>query len=262
MLAIDIHDLCFAYENREVLHNINLEIEEGDFAIVVGPNGGGKTTLLKLMLGLLQPKYGRITVFGVPPAQARRQIGYVPQSLAYDPKVPISVLDLALMGRVDRHRFGAFDRSDRQAALQALHEVGLDDCAERPFADLSGGQRQRALIAQAVAAAPRLLLLDEPCANIDADGSQTIHRLLKRLNERLTIVMVSHNLGLVEVSARHVICVNHTADMHRLAEVSAADQQKGDWVHLSHKDCPVTHGADENLCDTPHRGAPAQSQTT
>jgi zinc transport system ATP-binding protein len=255
MPAIDIHNLCFGYENREVLHNINLAIGEGDFAIVVGPNGGGKTTLLKLMLGLLMPNYGKVTVFGTPPAQARRQIGYVPQSLAYDPRFPISVLELALLGRVDRHRFGGFDRLDREAALEALREVGLADCADRPFAALSGGQRQRALIAQALATAPRLLLLDEPCANLDADGSDTIHNLLKALNRRLTIVMVSHNLGLVEASASHVICVNHTADIHPVAEVAKAPQKTGYWLHLLHDSCPVAHGSDEDLCDTPHLGA-------
>ncbi len=255
MNAIDISNLCFGYEEHEVLHNINLAIPERDFSIIVGPNGGGKTTLLRLILGLLTPRYGTIRLFGQTPAAMRPAIGYVPQSLAYDARFPVSVLEVALMGRVERHLIGGYRKEDRAAAREALAQVGLADEAARPYADLSGGQRQRVLIAQALASKPRLLLLDEPGANLDTPGVHTIYELLKRLNSELTIVMVSHNLSMVEAFARHVVCVNHTADMHSIDEVSTAGLRSGDWVHIFHQDCPVSHGEDDDLCQTPHLGA-------
>ena len=255
MNAIEVSNLCFGYEEREVLHNIDLRIPERDFAIVVGPNGGGKTTLLKLLLGLLRPRYGTVRIFGEEPAALRRSIGYVPQSLSFDRRFPVSVMDIVLMGRIERHFWGGYSRQDRLVAMEALEEVGLADTAGRHFAALSGGQRQRVLIAQALASQPKLLLLDEPGANLDTPGVHTIYQLLKRLNERLTVVMVSHNLSLVESFAQHVICVNHTADMHSIDEVSAAGLHSGDWIHIFHDACPVSHGDDDALCETPHLGA-------
>lgn len=256
MDAISITNLCFGYEEHEVLHNINLSIPERDFAIIVGPNGGGKTTLLKLMLGLLAPRYGEVAIFGKSATAARPQIGYVPQSFAFDRNFPISVLELVLLGRLERHACGGFNRKDREIAREMLAEVGLADAAEKPYSALSGGQRQRVLIAQALASEPQILLLDEPGANLDTPGVQTIYSLLRELNRDLTVVMVSHNLSLVEAYAKHVICINHTADMHAISEVSCPDLHTGNWVHIFHRDdCPVAHFEDEDLCRTPHLGA-------
>ena len=122
--AIQITNLCFGYEQHEVLHNINLEVGQRDFAIVVGPNGGGKTTLLRLMLGLLAPRFGSIRIFGEEPCRARRRMGYVPQSLEFDHNFPISVLETVLLGRMERHLFGGPRREDRAVAMDALAEVG------------------------------------------------------------------------------------------------------------------------------------------
>ena len=251
MNAITIENLCFGYEEREVLHNVSLAIPERDFAIIVGPNGGGKTTLLKLMLGLLTPRYGCVRIFGQPPQRQRRKLGYVPQSLQFDPNFPIDVLETVLLGRIERHWCGGFDDSDRQAALTALAEVGLAGREHDPYAALSGGQRQRVLIAQALASEPQLLLLDEPGANLDTPGVHTIYALLKELSQRLTIVMVSHNLSMVESFARHVICVNHTVDMHDIADVSACDLHHGDWVHIFHEQCPICDN-DRHEQESPH----------
>lgn len=250
--VIDIRDVCFAYDSEEVLHNVNLQVRAGVFAVVVGPNGGGKTTLLRLILGLLTPRYGRIAVFGQSPAQARRLLGYVPQALNYDAQFPATVMDVVLMGRVDRHRFGPYRRADRLAAAQALAHVGLHEFGRRPFAALSGGERQRVLIAQALASEPRLLLLDEPGANLDPDSRHRIYGLLRELNHRLTIVLVSHNLKIVEAYASHVICVNRTAAMHRMDEVQTSALADGAWLRLEHESCPIDSAGD--ACLTPHLG--------
>ncbi|MCQ2396300.1 MAG: ABC transporter ATP-binding protein [Lentisphaeria bacterium] len=255
--AVEIKNLCFGYEEHEVLHNINLEISQRDFAIIVGPNGGGKTTLLRLMLGLLEPRYGSVKIFGKAPSDWRRKMAYVPQSLSFDPRFPISVMETVLLGRIERHLFGGARAEDRRIAEEALQEVGLADTAKKPFAALSGGQRQRVLIAQALASQPELLLLDEPGANLDTPGVTAIYGLLKELSHRLTIVMVSHNLTMVEPFATHVICVNHTADMHKIQEVSREDLHAGNWIHIFHHECPVAHETDDDPCCGPHLGQEA-----
>lgn len=253
--AISIRDLCFGYEEREALHNVSLEIPELDFAVAVGPNGGGKTTLLKLMLGLLTPKYGEIKIFGESPEKMYGSIGYVPQSISFDPAFPLSVNEVLLLGRLHKSSLGFFSRRDRQCAEEALEEVGLAGYGTRPFAALSGGERQRVLIAQALTMRPRLMLMDEPCANLDAGSADAVYELLKELNHRMTVVMVSHNLGLVESFAKHIICVNRTADIHHISQVSVPDLAAGNWVRIAHSACPVSHGSTPEAEHTPHRGA-------
>ncbi|MGI5923900.1 MAG: metal ABC transporter ATP-binding protein [Lentisphaeria bacterium] len=250
--VIDIRDVCFAYDDEEVLHNINLQVQAGVFAVVVGPNGGGKTTLLRLILGLLTPRFGDIVVFGRSPAAARRLVGYVPQALHVDAQFPATVLDVVLMGRVDRHRFGPYRRADREAAQDALQRVGLGGHRGRSFSALSGGERQRVLIAQALASEPELLLLDEPGANLDPESRHQLYSLLRELNRRLTIILVSHNLKIVESYASHVICVNRTAAMHRIEELQTSALADGEWLRVEHKSCPVDSAG--VACLTPHLG--------
>ncbi len=253
--AVSIENLCFGYEEREVLHNINLKIEEKDFAIIVGPNGGGKSTLLRLMLGLLIPRYGEVKIFGQTPEESRKRIAYVPQSWEFDHNFPISVLETVLLGRVERHLFGGARAKDKQVAMSALQEVGLADRAHTPFADLSGGQRQRVIIAQALASEPELLLLDEPGANLDTVSVATVYELLKELSKRLTVVMVSHNLMMIEPFANKVICVNHTADIHRIEEITQKVCNGGDLVQILHQACPIAHDHNnDDLCAGPHLG--------
>ncbi len=250
--AISIQNLCFGYDTREILHNIALEIEEGSFCVMVGPNGGGKSTLLKLVLGLLEPIYGEVRVFGKTPVEARREVGYVPQSMQVDAQFPVTVEDVVLMGRVERHLFGRYNRRDREVAEQALTEVNLAGFGKRPFCALSGGERQRVIVAQALASEPRMLLLDEPGANLDPENRQMLYELLGRLNKRLTIVLVSHNLNVVASVATDVICVNRTADMHPMEEVIAQGETHGIWAHLHHTGCPISDPEMENE-HTPHR---------
>jgi zinc transport system ATP-binding protein len=219
--VINIEDLTFSYDGTAVLENVKLQIEPRDFACLVGPNGGGKTTLLKLILGLLAPTRGQVTVFGGRPELARHRIGYMPQHVQVDPRFPVTVSDVVLMGRLGAaETFGPYRRAQRQAAGRAIDEVGLTDLRHRPFGALSGGQRQRALIARALATQPDLLLLDEPTANLDVAAEHGLYELLSRLNQRLTIVMVSHDLGFVSEFVKNVVCVKRRVVVHPTSKVT------------------------------------------
>ncbi|MBM4131330.1 ABC transporter ATP-binding protein [bacterium] len=213
--------LDFGYEGQPVLRGVTLSIPPGDFVSVVGPNGSGKTTLLKLALGLLRPTAGEVTVFGQRPERARHRIGYVPQHAHLDPLFPVSALDVVLMGRLGlAPRLGPWRPRDREAARAALAEVGLADHANRHFAALSGGQKQRALIARSLAGEPELLLLDEPTAGLDAHVEEGFYRLLEALNRRLTIIMVSHDLGFVASFVKSVICVGQKVVVHPTSAIN------------------------------------------
>jgi len=220
--VIEVDNVCFAYNSQEVLHNVSFAIGRRALVAVVGPNGGGKTTLLKLLLGELTPRYGTVRVLGGTPEAARSRIGYVPQSVPFDPRFPVSVRETVLMGRVGRSRFGMYARADRAAADQALERVGLAGFRQRPFAELSGGERQRVLIAQALAGGSELLLLDEPVANVDHEHTGQMYGLFQELTSEVTVMMVSHNLGVVTGHATHVLCVNRTAGLHAIGEVASS----------------------------------------
>jgi zinc transport system ATP-binding protein len=211
--------VCFAYGTSEALHNVTFDVPERSLVAVVGPNGGGKTTLLRLILGLERPLYGSIRVLDATPEAARRRVGYVPQVLAYDTHFPVNVNDVVLMGTLEGGLAGGYGRRERQAAAAALERVGLAGLGRRPFAELSGGERQRTLIAQALAGEPQLLLLDEPTASVDPPTADRLHELFGQLAETLTLLFVSHNLSVVTAHATHVLCVNRTADLHPASDV-------------------------------------------
>ena len=213
--AIDIAGLSFSYNGRPVLRDVDLTIASGDLVCMVGPNGGGKTTLLKLMLGLLRPDVGRIRVFGRSPHEARPLVGYVPQHMTFDAHFPVNVTDVVLMGRLGRAGGG-----DSDAVAEALREVGIHDLRKRPFSELSGGQRQRVMIARALASEPEMLLLDEPTASLDVGVEREFHALLGALNERMTIVLVSHDVGFVTGHVGKVVCVQGAVAVHPTAELT------------------------------------------
>ena len=221
ILAVDIRDLWFSYDSLPVLQDVNLSISAGQKVCMVGPNGGGKTTLMKLILGLLRPTRGQVRVLGGQPSAQRKRIGYAPQHAAFDPKFPVSVTDVVLMGRIGQTGvLGPYRRSDRLASAEALEAVGLGDLARRAFSDLSGGQRQRVLIARAIASSPELLLLDEPTANLDIGVEAEFHQLLEQLSEKLTLVMVSHDVGFVSQLVDKVVCVHGSVAVHPTAELT------------------------------------------
>lgn len=222
---IDVQGVCFAYDGHPALHDASFRITGKPFLSIIGPNGGGKSTLVKLLAGLLRPDSGRIAVLGQPPAVARRRIGYMPQHVQIDPRFPVTVLDVVLMGRADRHWYGWYRRDDRDAAYRALDEVGLAALARRPFRALSGGERQRVLIARALSCEPDLLLLDEPTANVDVASENRFIEVLQRLNERMPVAVVSHDLGFVAEAVELVICVNRDVHVHKTSDIS------GELIH-------------------------------
>jgi len=213
--------VSFSYNGEPVLQDITFAIEPLDYVSVVGPNGGGKTTLLRLILGLLKPSHGTIRVFGRPPDQVRPMLGYVPQHFLFDPKFPVRVIDVVLMGRLSGlSRLGRYRRSDRDGALNALREVEMDGFHQRHISELSGGQRQRVLIARALACEPRLLLLDEPTAHVDTAAQKEVMRILQQLNNRMTVIMSTHDVAYVSSFVKSVLCVNRTAAMHPMEKLT------------------------------------------
>lgn len=219
--AIEIRGLSFSYDGERVISDADLTVTAGEFVTVVGPNGGGKTTLLKLVLGLLQPDRGTVSVFGGRPVESRPRMGYVPQYSRTDPKFPASVLDVVLMGRLGKGRpFGGYTREDVAVAKAAIADVELAVETRRPFSSLSGGQRQRTLIARALAVGPDLLLLDEPTASLDVAMENELYEILRRLKERMTVLLVSHDLAFVSGFTDTVACVNRTIAVHTTSEVT------------------------------------------
>jgi len=176
--AIVLDNGSFSYTRHPVLDGVTLTVPKGDFAMVVGPNGGGKTTLIKLILGLLVPTSGRVSLFGKSPEAAWNQVGYMPQYTHVDMAFPVSVMDVVLMGRLTQSKRWRYSKNDREAARHALNEVGLLEKQKKPFSSLSGGQRQRVLIARALCSNPSLLLMDEPTANVDPAAEATLFELL------------------------------------------------------------------------------------
>ena len=218
--VVDIQDVTFAYAKEPVLENVNLTVEPHDFASIVGPNGSGKTTLLKLLLGLIKPDSGEIKVFNHTPKKSRFRMGYIPQYIDLDLHFPVTVMDVVLMGRLGHSLGGRFSKKDKKAAQASLEEVDLKGLADQQFSELSGGQRQRVLIARALTGNPDLLLLDEPTSNIDLRVEKVMFETLQELNSRMTIMIVSHDMGFVSQVVKSVICVNRKVVVHPTSEIN------------------------------------------
>ncbi len=218
---IEINNVTFSYDKEKVLDNVSLDVHDKDFLGLVGPNGGGKTTLLKLVLGLLQPQSGTIRVLGQAPQNASSQIGYVAQLKDLEKSFPISVLEVVLLGLLNKSSFFMrYSSEDKQKALEALQKTDLHDLRDRPFGTLSGGQRQRALIARALVGNPQLLIMDEPTSNVDSWSQHQIYELLNQLNRQCTIILVSHDLGVVSRYVKRVACLNRKIVLHPTKEIT------------------------------------------
>ena len=213
-IAINIKNVSLSVKNKEILKNINISLEEGHFLGIVGPNGGGKTTLVKIILGLISPTSGSVSVLGALPEALRAGngfFGYLPQHLNIDPNFPATALDIVLMGRYNKTGFLRWPGGkDRDKAMQCMSLLGVENIRDMQFSQLSGGQQQRVSIARALAGDPKILVLDEPSTGIDVVGQEDFYHLLKGLQKKmnLTILMVSHDIGTVTTYVDEISCLN------------------------------------------------------
>ena len=233
--VITLENVSFAYEKVSVLDNVSLNVQRGEFMGVVGPNGGGKSTLLKIILGLIKPRKGRVTVLGKSPEKGRKSIGYVAQYASFRREFPITVEETVLLGLLGKTRpwFG-YTAGERALAQQAMIEAQILDLQARQLGTLSGGQFQRVLIARSLIANPDIIILDEPTANVDVRMEENIFDLLKRLNERATIIVVSHDVGFISEYVNRVACLNKTLVCHETSAISGdmIEQIYGEPVHM------------------------------
>ncbi len=214
-IAISIQHLWAGYENENILEDITLTVYERDFIGLIGPNGGGKTTLLKVLLGLLPITKGTVRIFGHPVKEGRKYIGYVPQAVNFDREFPINVWEVARMGRLgQRGLFHRYTAEDNEIVADALRKVHLWELRDAPIAELSGGQRQRVYIARALATRPKILLLDEPTASVDPQTRTTIYELLRELNREITILLITHDVSVVSSYVKTVGCLNRRLFYH------------------------------------------------
>lgn len=237
MNLVTLHDVGVSYDGYEALQHVDLEIADDDFLGVIGPNGGGKTTLVKAILGTI-PYTGRISFAPELYRSGERLIGYMPQLSGFDRAFPISVLETVLSGLQGSRGFRTrYTRRDRQKAMQLLQESGIADTARQPIGEISGGQMQRTLLCRAVISEPRLLILDEPANFVDNRFEKELYRMLRTLNERMAVLMVSHDVGTITSIVKEIVCVNRT--VHRHHSNTLTEEQ------LRNYDCPiqvVSHG--------------------
>jgi zinc transport system ATP-binding protein len=247
--VLSVRNVTFGYGREVVLDAVDLDVQPRDFLAIIGPNGGGKTTLLKVMLGLLRPWSGEV-IYRLPSGHPPRgRLGYVPQFSTFDRDFPLRVADMVLMGRLGMDGLGRllrpWSRQDRAAAERAIDRLGLAAVARAHVAEISGGQLQRVLIARALVAEPEILFLDEPTASIDAESRATLSELLEGLNRSIPVVVVTHDVTSIAAMVRRIACINRRLFYHGDPELS---QEVLEEVY----GCPVelvTHGV-------PHRVLP------
>lgn len=216
---LEINNLSFSYGTHPVLKNIDLALKDREFLALIGPNGGGKTTLVRLLVGLLSPSSGSIRIFDMPPETGKLRIGYVPQTTEHNRDFPVTVLDVVLMGTLRRGLFPS--REERNRAWAAMERMGVLDLANHRIGSLSVGQRKRVLIARALAHPFDLLILDEPAASMDAEGQTRLYRELQEINKQATIILVTHDIGFISQYITSVACVNRTLCYHPRPEITA-----------------------------------------
>lgn len=238
-MMIKLENIWAGYDQNLILQDVNLTVNELDFLGIIGPNGGGKTTLLKVLLGLIKPVQGNINIMGYSPEKGRKYIGYVPQIFEFDRNFPLKVEDVVKMGCLSRKRlFQRYNQKDQEKVIKSLEQVGLFKLRQTSISELSGGQRQRVYIARALACEPQILLLDEPTASVDTQSQKEIYELLKTLNQSITIIMISHDMGAVSTYVKTVACLNRRLYYHQDKLITSEMLEKT-------YQCPidlVTHG--------------------
>lgn len=246
---VTLRDVTVRYDNFTALEDVTLDIFEDDFLGIIGPNGGGKTTLVKAIVGAL-PHSGTIDFAPELFSGTTRLIGYMPQQTVFDKSFPISVLELVLSGLQSERGFHSrYNADDRHRALDLLAMAGIDELAERPIGEISGGQLQRALLCRAIIIEPKLLILDEPANFVDNRFENELYTLLRKLNERMAIVMVSHDIGTITSVVQSIVCVNHSVHRHN-SNIITEEQ-------LENYNCPIqiiSHGKVPHtvLCEHHH----------
>lgn len=230
--AVSLENVFFSYNGRPVLHDVTMAVNKGEFLAIIGPNGGGKSTLLKLMLGLLKPDRGRISILGLAPEKAAHYIGYLPQDVSINRSFPISVMDVILMGRLRHKGRSRISTRDRKAAVDTLDRLNIGNLADRRVSDISGGQREKVFLARALITDPEILMLDEPSTNLDTDAQTELYKLLKQINAEKTIILVSHDLMVLSTHVKSVACVNRDVHFHAGSEITS------EMFHMAYP-CPV-----------------------
>lgn len=241
---IEIKNVSAAYGNKTVLRNVSVDIFKGDFLGIIGPNGGGKTTLLKVILGLLPAACGSVTFYKEGQATPSLKIGYLPQINNIDKKFPISVWEVIASGLAEQKPlFRPYTKAQEDRIARVMEQMGVNDFPDRPIGELSGGQLQRVLLGRAIVSRPQVLILDEPNSYVDKRFESHFYELLEQINKESAIVLVSHDIGTVVSMVRNIACVNETLHYHAGSDVSE------DWLTHAYQ-CPIDiigHG------DLPHR---------
>lgn len=243
---LKIRDLSVGYDdNPNVLNNVNLDIYQNDFLGIIGPNGGGKTTLLKTILGLVKPTNGEISFLKNNQKAEKINIGYLPQINQIDKRFPISVYDVILSGQTTKRKlFATYSKQQKERVGEVANQMGLEKLIHRPIGALSGGQLQRALLGRAIIDNPDLLVLDEPNSYVDKRFETDFYKILEDINKRTAIILVSHDVGTVVSLVKNIACVNEGLHYHSGSNVTS------EWLQESYSSCPIEivgHG------DFPHR---------
>ena len=211
MNAVEVKHLYFKYENEWVLEDINFTLKDKEFMAIIGPNGGGKSTLLKILLGFLKPTKGEVRIYGKPPKENRTLIGYVPQHTNFSLDIPITVFDIVLQGRLKRGKF-FYSKEDKEKAKEILNELKIYQFKDRKIKDLSGGQRQKVLIARALVSEPKIIMMDEPTSAIDPKGQKEILDLIESLE--MTRLVVSHDIKILLRNVDKIAYIHKKAIIH------------------------------------------------
>lgn len=241
---IELKDITVGYDNNPpILKNVNLSVFEKDFLGIIGPNGGGKTTLLKTILGLKKPTEGSIIFFNDGKKVDQLKIGYLPQVNQIDKRFPISIFEVILSGISISGYFSSYSKEQKERAKKVAIQMGLEDKMKCPIGELSGGQLQRTLLGRAIVDNPELLILDEPNSYVDKKFESSFYKILEELNKTTAIIMVSHDVGTVLSIVKNIACVNGGLHYHTGSNVSQ------EWINQTYN-CPIDivgHG------DFPHR---------
>ncbi len=239
--VLDINNVTTGYENKVILENVNLTVSDNDYIGIIGPNGGGKTTLLKLILGIIKPFSGSVNLFNNGDHK-RSLVGYLPQENKFDKQFPISVRDVVLSGLMsDIGIFSRYKKTDKNKADALLQRVGMEGFAKSSIGELSGGQQQKVFLCRAIISQPHLLILDEPNTYVDNKFEGELYDIIKELNKEMAILLVSHDVGTISKHVKSIACVNRKLHYHPSNHITEKQ--------LAEYQCPlqiITHG------DIPH----------